>query len=382
MIIYDIAIIGAGASGLMLASLLKKQNICIIDSNNEIGAKIKVSGGAKCNITNKYVSASNYLGDIDFVEPILEQLSSKELLKFCDKNGLKTIFNEKIVKGTYFCNSSKDVLSMFSKLIHEHKLILNTKVLDVTKSENFKIKTDKKSIEAKKVVVASGGISFTSLGASSIAFDIAKKFEHRVKTLNPALVGFTVQKDQFWFKNLSGISCLVKATVEGREFDGNILFAHKGITGPVILNASLYWEKGQISLDFLPNKEFNSFLKSNKKASTCFGLPKRFMAEFLSSVSLLDKAVSLYSKEELLRLKLLKEYSFAPAGNFGYTKAEVTKGGIDTSFINAYTMESLNCEDLYFLGECLNVTGELGGYNFQFAFASSFVCAKELNSCV
>ncbi len=366
----------------MLASLLKNQNVCILEGNQEIGAKIKVSGGAKCNITNKYVSASNYLGDVDFVEPILEQLSSKELLSFCKKNGLDTVFNEKIVKGTYFCHSSKDVLSMFNKLIHQHKLFTNTKVLDIEKNENFKIKTNNKTIEAKKVVVASGGISFTTLGATPIAFDIAKKFEHKIKTLNPALVGFTVQKDQFWFKNLSGISAPVIAYVEGKEFEGNILFAHKGITGPVILNASLYWQKGQMSLDFLPNKKFASFLKSNKKASACFPLPKRVMAEFLNSVSLEDKAVSAYSKEELSRLELLKNYSFAPAGNFGYTKAEVTKGGIDTKDINAYTMESLNCESLYFLGECLDVTGELGGYNFQFAFASAKVCANGLNSCV
>lgn len=354
----------------------------MIDSNPEIGAKIKVSGGAKCNITNKFVTANNYLGDVDFVEPILESFTSKALLDFCKKNKLQTRFDEKIVKGTYFCNSSKEVISMFQKLISLHKLYLNTKVLDVEYQDGYVIKTNKSSIKAKKLIIASGGLSFTSLGASSIAFDIAKKFEHKVNVLNPALVGFTVQKEQFWFKNLSGISAPVKATVEGKTFEGNILFAHKGITGPVILNSSLYWKKGKISIDFLPNDKIENIFKSHKKASLAFPLSKRVMLEFLASIELEDKAVSSYSKEEQEKLKVLKNYEFSPAGNFGYTKAEVTKGGIDTSYINAYTMESLVKDDLYFLGECLDVTGELGGYNFQFAFASAYMCAKELNQCV
>ena len=366
----------------MLASLLKNHNVCIIDSNAQIGAKIKVSGGAKCNITNKFVTANNYLGDVDFVEPILERFSSKQMLEFCKANGLETRFNEKIVKGTYFCKDSKDVLSMFSKLTTHCKYFMNTTVSEVSFDKHFKIKTNKKTIEAKRVVVASGALSFSSLGASSIAFDIAKTFNHPIQTLSPALVGFTVQKEQFWFKELSGISAHVIATVEGKSFEGNILFAHKGITGPVILNSSLYWKKGKMSLDFLSNKSFKSFLKSNKKASGAFPLPKRFMQAFLNAVELEDKAVSAYSKEDLEKLSQLKNYAFAPAGNFGYTKAEVTRGGIDTSYVNAYTMESLVQENLYFLGECLDVTGELGGYNFQFAWASAYVCAQELNQCV
>lgn len=367
----------------MLASLLKDKKVCLIESNSDVGAKIKVSGGAKCNITNKFVSSDNYLAKKEFVEPILDSFTSSDMLDFCKKNSLITRFDEKIVKGTYFCKTSKDVISMFKKLTTTSKLYLNTKVVDIDFVKNdstFLIKTNSSKIQAKKVVVASGGLSFTTLGASSLAFDIAKKFNHTLSALNPALVGFTVQKDQFWFKNLSGISAFVQAKVEHKTFEGNILFAHKGITGPVILNASLYWKKGKMSLNFLPNKKIKSFLKSNKKASLGLPLAKRFINEFLSSQELEDKALSSYSKEEIQKLELLNNYEFSPAGNFGYSKAEVTKGGIQTDEINAYSMESLKQDGLYFLGECLDVTGELGGYNFQFAFSSAYTCAKELNT--
>lgn len=377
--IFDIAIIGAGGSGLMLASLLKNKNVCLIDSNPKIGAKIKVSGGAKCNITNKKVNEHNYLGDESFVKSVLQNFSNEDLCNFLKEQNLFFKINEKIVKGTYFCNTSQDVIDMFSKLIRDKKLFLNTTVLDVEFDKSYKIKTNKQIIEAKKLVVASGGLSYASLGASSIAFDIAKKFGHKVNNLNPALVGFTVQKEQFWFKNLSGISLYVKSFVENKSFEGNILFAHKGVTGPVILNSSLYWKKGKMKLDFLPNKSFKTFLKGNKNISSSFNLPKRFMQEFLKSIELEDKSISSLSKDELKKLEVLKNYEFSPAGNFGYTKAEVTKGGVEVDEIDSNSMESKIQKDLYFLGEALDVTGELGGYNFQFAFSSAYVCAKGLN---
>ena len=366
----------------MLASLLKNKNVCVIDSNPKIGAKIKVSGGAKCNITNEKVTFENYLGDKEFVKSILKDFSNEDLCSFLDKENLFYKLNEKIVKGTYFCKSSQDVIDMFSKLIRDKKLYLNKKVLDIDFDRNYKIKTNSGLIEAKKVVIASGGLSYTTLGASSIAFDIARKFGHNISPLNPALVGFTVQKEQFWFKELSGISMYVKTTVENKVFEGSILFAHKGITGPVILNSSLYWKKGKMSIDFLANKAFKSFLKGNKNISSSFNLPKRFMQEFLKSIDLEDKSISSLTSEELDKLKVLKDYQFAPAGNFGYTKAEVTKGGVDTKQIDVKSMESKIQKDLYFLGEALDVTGELGGFNFQFAFSSAYVCAKSLNQCV
>ncbi|WP_228133184.1 NAD(P)/FAD-dependent oxidoreductase [Aliarcobacter lanthieri] len=374
---------GAGASGLMFASNLDKKkykNICLIESNNKVGEKIKVSGGAKCNITNDFVTRNNYLGDENFVQNILEKFSKDDLLKFLNKNNVFPKINEKIVKGTYFCNSSQDVIDMFSFLTTHIKKYLDTKVLDLDFDTNFKIKTSRGVIEAKKVVVASGGLSFSSLGASPIAFDIAKKFGHSINNTEPALVGFTVQKEQFWFKNLSGISLNVKVLVNDKEIEGSLLFAHKGCSGPAILTTSLYWKKGKIIIDFLPNQKLEKFLKGNKNISSSLCLPKRFIQEFLVSQNLEDKSVSKLTNDEIEKLKLLKNYEFSPAGNFGFTKAEVTKGGICTNEINNITFESLKQTGLYFLGECLDITGELGGFNFQIVFSQAFICARELNN--
>ncbi|WP_228198810.1 NAD(P)/FAD-dependent oxidoreductase [Aliarcobacter skirrowii] len=375
--------VGAGASGLMFASNLDKKkfkNICLIDSNDKIGQKIKVSGGAKCNITNEFVSENNYLGDRDFAKDILKRFSKDDLLRFLNKNQLFPKINPKIVKGTYFCNSSQDVIDMFNLLTTHIKKFLSTNVLDISYNNFFTITTSKGIIEAKKVVVASGGLSYTSLGASTIAFDIAKKFDHTIVDLNPALVGFTVQKEQFWFKDLSGLSIFVNIFVEDKKIEGNLLFAHKGFSGPAVLSSSLYWKKGKIAIDFLPNINIEKLLVGNKNISTALPLPKRFTQEFLKSINLDDKPCSKLDKEEFESLKILKKYSFAPAGNFGYTKAEVTKGGICTDEIDHKTFESLKQKDLYFIGECLNLTGELGGFNFQIVFSQAYLCAKEQNN--
>lgn len=366
----------------MLASNLDKKkykNICLIDTNTKIGSKIKVSGGAKCNITNELVNSNNYLGDREFVKELLKKFSKDDLLAFLNKNGVNPKINPKIVKGTYFCNSSQDVIDMFTKITTHIKKYLNTTVLDLDFDKHFKIKTDSKIIEAKKVVVASGGLSYSVLGASSIAFDIAKKFEHSIIKLEPALVGFTVQKEQFWFKNLAGISMPVFTFVDDKRVEGSLLFAHKGCSGPVILTSSLYWKKGKMAIDFLPKQRLESFLQGNKIISSALPLPKRFIQEFLLSIDVEDKNVSKLTDEEKTKLLLLKNYEFSPAGNFGYTKAEVTKGGINTDEINHSTFESLKLKDLYFIGECLDITGELGGFNFQIAFSEGMICARELN---
>ena len=341
--IYDIVVIGAGASGLMYASQLQNSNknltICLIDSNNKIGEKIKVSGGGKCNITNKYMSSDYFLGDSEFVQRILDNFTQNDLLKFLNKNGVHPNLNEKIVKGTYFCNSSSDIINMFKKLTSKCDFKLDTKVTDVKHEHNiFDIQTSKENIKSKKLIVASGGLSYPIIGASDIGFKIAQKFGHNVVKPNPALVGFTVQKDQFWFKELSGLSLDVCITVGDKKVEGMMLFTHKGCSGPAILTTSLYWKKGSISIDFAPNKD--SYL------------PKRF-------------------KKAIQNLKLdIHNYIMSPAGNFGYTKAEVTKGGVDASEITK-NFESKLQKDLYFIGEVLDVTGELGGYNFQWAFSSA-----------
>ena len=361
---YDVIIIGGGASGLFLADLLKT-NYLLLEHNHQIGAKIKVSGGGKCNITNKILSFKNYRGDEKFVKEILKNFDNKALLKWLKNNNLKV---KELKKNQYFFDSSDELLNYFKKNVKN--IQTDTEVLGIEKKECFIIKTNKGDIKAKKVVIASGGVSFKKLGASDIGYKIAEKFGHNIVTLKPALVGLTVQKQEEWFKKLSGISFMAEVRVNNKIFNQNILFSHRGITGPAILNASLWWDKGFIEISFLKN--IKQYLKNpNRQISTQLPLPKRFVKEFLNVINLEDKKVKHLTKNDFDKLKLLENYRFAPAGTFGFERAEVTKGGVDVLEIG-FDMQSKKVKGLYFIGEVLDVTGELGGYNFQWAFSSAF----------
>jgi predicted Rossmann fold flavoprotein len=378
----DIAIIGAGASGLLLAAFLRDKNIILIDNNTKVGSKLLISGGGKCNITNGKVKPNNYLGNQRFIRNIIKRFDQNDLLDWFGDRGLKLVTRK---NNQYFCeNSAKDVVDILKKEISSKDIKLQTEVLKVEKnSDLFEVFTAKGKIIAKNVVVASGGLSFPKIGATSIGYDIAKSFDHTVQTLSAGLVGFTVQPEQFFFKSLSGIAIDVKITIEKedkpKEINGALLFAHKGISGPAVLDASLYWQKGKITVDFLPTLSIDSLKLSKKNISRTLGLPSRVAKIFLEQLNIEDKTASKLSSEEWKKIETLKAYSFAPAGTFGYSKAEVTKGGVSTDEIDASSMMSRKVDGLYFLGEVLDVTGELGGYNFQWAFSSAYVCANSLN---
>jgi predicted Rossmann fold flavoprotein len=219
------------------------------------------------------------------------------------------------------------------------------------------------------VVVALGGKSFKSLGASDKGLEIADSFGIKYKDFKPALVGLTVQPSEAWFKKLSGVSLQALVKVGEKKFKGNILFSHRGITGPAILNSSLYWEKGKILLSFTDNVK--KYLKyPNKQITTQLPFPKRFTKTFLLAHGLKDEKLRYF--KGIYKLKLLESYEFAPAGTFGFEKAEVSKGGVLLDELDD-NLES-KIKGLYFIGEVVDVTGELGGYNFQWAFSSAY-CA-------
>ncbi len=371
MVKKEIIIIGAGASGLMAAGRFRDKDIAIIESNKKIAQKIMISGGGKCNITNKKISSKNYLGKKEFITKILNHYTQHDLLNDLKSDGLEPVLRK---ENQYFCKkSSMELVDLLYRRCGGIPIFREHKVLDIQKKSDFIIKTNKGVFEAKKVIVASGGVSYPKIGASDIAFKVAENFGHKVLVLKPALVGFTLQKEQFWMKELSGISLFAQIKVAQKSLNGDLLFAHRGISGPVVLNSSLYWEKGQIEIDFLPKKSLDkSFFSSKKNISSSLGLPKRFVKAFLFSIGLDDQPLAKLNFEQQESLKCLKKYCFAPAGNFGYTKAEVTRGGICTDEIDSDTMMSKKCKDLFFLGECLDVTGELGGYNFQWAFSTAY----------
>ena len=373
----QIIIIGAGASGLMLASLLPRNSATLIESNPKQGVKILISGGGKCNITNTEMGTEYFLGDKDFVMPVLKKFNEKALLRWLERQSLEPIIKK---ETQYFCkDSAKELVDIFLKESQKQQVYLNEDVLEVSKRNDiFYVKTNKRTITAKAVVVASGGLSYPKIGASSIGYDIAESFGHSIVKTAPALVGFTVQKEQFFFKELSGVATDVHIKVGENICEGALLFAHKGLSGPAVLDASLYWEKGQIEVDFLPGFSWKSVMNSKKQISSLIPMPKRVTKAFLIELDIEDKPAFKLTSEELNSLQTLKHYIFSPAGTFGYSKAEVTKGGVETSEVDSATMMSKKEKGLYFLGEVLDITGRLGGYNFQWAFSSAFTCSKSI----
>lgn len=363
----------------MCAAWLKEKSVLLLDANPKIGRKLKISGGGKCNVTNETVGYDNYLGDGAFIAPVLKQFDQHDVLRYFAKRGVHPKIRS---QGQYFCTgSSEEILQVFAKESRHAEKKLGCVIDAVAKhGELFTVSASCGKFSGKHLVVATGGLSYTSIGASGIGMAIAEYFGHGVVAPRPALVGFTVQKEQFWFKALSGISFRAGITVGGKTFADELLFAHRGISGPVVLNASLYWEKGKMTLDFLPDTSLEKVLRQGKKnISTAVPLPKRFMKAFLESIGLEDQPIEKLSPDERKKLALLKAYDFSPAGNFGYTKAEATKGGVATDEVDPATMQSRLSPGLYFAGEVLDVTGELGGYNFQWAFSSAYVCAGSLN---
>jgi len=359
-LIYDVVIVGGGASAMMLCSLLDENiKVCVVEQNRTLGDKVRISGGGKCNITNLYVSSQNYLGDSEFVQSVLDRYNNSWLLEYLEAHSLRPILKK---DNCYFCkNSSSEILDVFHSQMRNIKKIMNTKVDKVTKKDDvFILKTDKDELRSSRLVIASGSKSYPRIGGSDIGLTIAKYFGHTSNMFEPVLVGFTVQPEQFWFKSLTGISLDATATVDGKTFRGAMLFTHKGISGPLILNLSLYWKRGKIEFDFLNGEPLSKNLN----------LPKRFLKAYLESIE---------GNNRQEKLSGLKSYSFSPAGNFGFTKAEASRGGVNTAEIEAYTMESKLVSGLYFMGEVLDVTGELGGYNLQWAFSSAAVCAENFS---
>lgn len=376
---YDVIILGGGASGLMCAAQLREHTelrVAVIEGNSRLGLKLKASGGGKCNLTNVEVDATHYLGDESLVAHALGIFSKEALLNYFHNGGLRPVLRK---ERYYFCPKSSD--EIISILIGKSKgcdMLLGHKILSVDGQNPFVVTTDKGIFQASKVIVATGGASYKELGASDIGLKIAQQYAHRIVPFSPALVGLTLQPKEFWMKELSGVSFPARIHVAGKTLDEDLLFAHKGISGLVVLSASLYWHRGEIVIDFLPDFNLEAVLKEKKLLSTALPLPKRFMKSFLEVIGLEDKPCNSLSPQEREKLSLIRNYAMAPSGTFGFSKAEACRGGVACEEIDPFTMESRRVPGLYFIGETVDVTGELGGYNFQWAFSSAVVCSTAM----
>ena len=390
---YDVVIIGAGAAGLMCALTAggRDRKVLVIDHANKIGKKILISGGGRCNYTNMYAEPANYLSsNPHFCKSALARFTQWDFQALVDKHQIP--WHEKTL-GQLFCNEqSSDIVTMLVAECAQAGIAIRLKtslnhVQPRQDSEGFLLDTTLGDIRCTSLVVATGGLSFPTMGATGFGYQLAEQFGHQLVPRLPALVPFTMDKQ--WlahFIELSGVSADVIASCNGQSFRENLLFTHRGLSGPAILQISSYWRPGnKVSINWLPGVAISDWLSDLKavkpKAEIRSLLAERLTRRLATALctfnelqTLTDsgrKPINQLSATELQRLAdHLASWTVMPAGTEGYKKAEVTLGGVATDRISSKTFESQHQRGLYFIGEVLDVTGHLGGYNFQWAWAS------------
>jgi predicted Rossmann fold flavoprotein len=387
----DVVVIGAGASGLMCAIEAGKRGrrVLVLDSANKPGKKILMSGGGRCNFTNYSIEPENFISqNPHFCKSALSRFTQWDFLALIDQYNIP--FHERN-HGQLFCDeSAKDILNMLLAEceIAQITIQLNCKIQQITQlSDNkFQINTDKKIIQCQSIVIATGGLSIPKMGATAFGYQIANQFNINVQPVSAGLVPFTLQPiDKDKFSQLSGIAVPSAVSNERQTFTENILFTHRGLSGPVILQISSYWQVGErITVNFLPNKNVISLLKEKRSEKTknqvknilSDFLPKRLL-EVLIDQKLLTLSIQDISNQQMSEIaNNIEQWKIKPNGTEGYRTAEVTLGGIDCTAISSKTMESNTVSGLYFIGEVVDVTGWLGGYNFQWAWSSGW-CAGQ-----
>ncbi len=385
---YDVIVIGGGAAGLMCAIEAGKRGrrVVVLEHAERLGKKILISGGGRCNFTNLGASAANYVtsGSPHFVKSALARFTPADFIALVEKHGI-THHEKKL--GQLFCDSSsKQIVEMLEAecAAANVEIKLNCRVADVEKEIHFKVETNFGALSAESVVIATGGLSFPKLGATDFAYHIAEKFRLNVVPRRPGLVPLTfLEHERQSYAALSGISLDVVAFVSKFRFRENILFTHRGVSGPAILQISNFRElNGAIRLDLLPEKSAKELLGrqhgEKKELSTVLGqwLPQRFVQAWCER-NAPSRAMNRYTPAELESVAArLHSWEIQPAGDEGYPKAEVTLGGIDTHELSSKTMGSRKVAGLFFIGEAVDVTGWLGGYNFQWAWAAGVAAGQ------
>ncbi len=373
---FDVIIIGAGAAGLMCAMTAgaRGKHVLLLDHNSQAGAKILISGGGRCNFTNTGTSPQNFLSENPhFCRSALSRYTPADFLALMARH--RIAWHEKTL-GQLFCDgSARQVVAM---LLAECaaagvQVKLATKITGVRKSDGFIIETPDDTYTAPALVLATGGLSIPKMGATGFSHDVARKFGLKIITPRPALVPLTAAPSEVeFYKSLSGVSLPAIASCGPAKFKENILFTHRGLSGPAILQISSYWHAGEaISLDLAPGTDALKFLKERRHLRPRAEL-KTILAELLP-----QRLAQALAPTELPALAAkLKNWTMTPAGTEGFAKAEVTAGGIDTKKLSSKTMEAKAVPGLYAIGEAVDVTGWLGGYNFQWAWASGW-CAGQ-----
>jgi predicted Rossmann fold flavoprotein len=387
---FDVIILGAGAGGLMCAIEAGKRGrrVAVLERAERIGKKILISGGGRCNFTNLHCRPENFISaNPHFAKSALARYTPSDFIALVEKHGIA--YHEKTL-GQLFCDGpAQQIVAMLEAECRAAGVRIQTNVNveqaskivsveRVSKEDGFLLSAAEDEFHAESLVVATGGLSIPKMGATGFGYDLARQFGLKIIEPRAALVPFTFnQNDAAHFCDLAGVSAEVVASIRAQHFREKMLITHRGLSGPAILQISSYWKPGQpVSLDLAPESELTAALRDPKaprdlpsaKAAFRTALPNRFAERWLDVYP--PQGWSNHALDELERL--VHNWQITPAGTEGYAKAEVTAGGVDTDELSAKTMESRKVPGLFFIGEVVDVTGHLGGFNFQWAWASGF----------
>ncbi len=398
---FDVIIIGEGAAGMMCALEAAKRgrSVCVIEHTNKVGEKIRISGGGRSNFTNLYCSPDNFLSqNPHFCKSALSRYDQHDFIALVEAHGIayhEKKYDEKTgnenARGQLFCDhSATDIIDMLRNGVEQSggRFQLGTKVQDVQKIENgYALKTDKGEYSCQSLVIASGGLSIPKIGASNFGYELAKKFGLNIIPPRAGLVPLTFDNDLLdKTKPLSGVSVDANVSCGGMAFREGLLFTHRGLSGPSILQISSYWHEGEeIRVNLSPDADVLETLKQARQEQPkkmlhnvlSDFLPSR-IAALIAEMSTYDTRMADLSDDKLKSVTdMIAAWVIKPKGSEGYRTAEVTLGGVDTDEISSKTFEAKKASGLYFIGEVLDVTGHLGGHNFQWAWSSGW-CAGQV----
>jgi predicted Rossmann fold flavoprotein len=384
---FDALILGGGAAGLMCAieAGRRGRRVALLEHADRLGKKILISGGGRCNFTNIYCQPENFLSaNPHFAKSALARYTPADFIALVEKHRIP--YHEKTL-GQLFCDrSARDILGMLEEECSSAgvSIFLHAKIHEVKRSAEFEVHTGNGEFHAPALVVATGGLSIPKMGATSFGYDLARQFGLKIREPWPGLVPLVLTADdRSAYCEVAGLSADVIASCNGQQFREKMLITHRGLSGPTILQISSYWKKPQeIQIDIAPGTELTGIFRDPKTPRTLAALrsefrktlPARFADRWLSL-----HAPNAWTKTALAALEQQAHaWTIVPVGTEGYEKAEVTAGGVDTDELSAKTMESRKIPGLFFIGEVVDVTGQLGGYNFQWAWASGAAAGRAL----
>ena len=377
----DVMIIGAGASGMMCAIEAGKRgrSVLLLDHADKLAEKIRISGGGRCNFTNLNTKPENFISDNPhFCRSALARYTPQDFISLLNKHGIG--YHEKKL-GQLFCNDgSEAIIAMLRRECDAAKVVLYKActVTEIRHDQDFHVTTSRGNFMARSLVIATGGLSIPKIGATPFGFKVAEQFGLPITKLHAGLVPLTFHPEQWSaFENLAGIAIEAAISFGKQTFRENLLFTHRGLSGPAILQISSYWQPGQaLHINLVPAVDLAAELIAQRSSKQLLAnflaqfFPKNFTEVWCAKFSA-NKPINQFSEKQLLAIAAhLHDWQITPTGTAGYNKAEVTCGGVDTRALSSKTMQANAVPGLFFIGEVVDVTGQLGGYNFQWAWAS------------